>query len=95
MVKGLDRKDEDLLFSNSVLALIGLTISGLGISHLPRRCLAPRVESGALQLLKVTPLLAEASSSPFYRAERDSPLMASISRLAQESCDFARIFQRN
>lgn len=94
-LRALDRKDEDLLFSNSVLALIGLTISGLGISYLPRRCLAPMIDSGALQVLKVTPSLADASYSAFYRTDLSSPLMASVSRLAKESCDFARVFQLN
>jgi DNA-binding transcriptional LysR family regulator len=87
--------DEYLLFSNSVLALIGLTISGLGISYLPKRCLAPLVESGTLQVLKVTPSLPDSNYSAFYRAEMPSPLMASISRLAKETCDFGRIFQLN
>lgn len=94
-LRALDRKDEDLLFSNSVLALIGLTISGLGISYLPKRCLAPLVESGTLQVLKVTPSLPDSNYLAFYRAEMPSPLMASISRLAKETCDFGRIFQLN
>jgi len=92
-LRALDRKDEDLLFSNSVLALIGLTISGLGISYLPRRCLVPLVDSGALQMLKVTPALPDASYSAFIRADLSSPLMTSIARLAKDSCDFGRVFQ--
>lgn len=92
-LRSLGRTADDLLFSNSVVALIGLTISGLGISYLPKKCLAPMVESGALQMLIVKPALPPASYSAICKSDLRSSLITSIAKLAKESCDFGRIFQ--
>lgn len=37
---------------NNLLALLGLTVSGLGISYLPRKCLGVMVEGGLLEKSK-------------------------------------------
>ncbi len=81
------------VFSTSLVAMIGLTMSGAGISYLPRRCLAPMVESGALQILSVSPALPPAPYAAVFRSERQSTLIAAIARLAQEQCDYGVIFQ--
>ena len=44
------------LNSNNMLALISMTVSGLGLTYLPWRCLKPMVDSGVLAMLKVTPV---------------------------------------
>src|SRR4030095_1354924 len=86
-------KPENTVFSTSLVALIGLTVSGMGISYLPRKFLAPMIDSGALQVLTVTPSLPVAPYAAISRADRQSNLVSSIAKLAQEQCDFGRVFQ--
>lgn len=92
-MRSIGVKPDNLLFSNSVVALIGLTVSGMGVSYLPKNCLAPMIESGALEALKVAPALPSATYSAFYKADQRSSLVTAITRLARDSCDFGRIFQ--
>ncbi|MEJ8827353.1 LysR family transcriptional regulator [Variovorax humicola] len=84
---------ENTVFSTSLVALIGLTVSGIGVSYLPKKFLAPMIDSGALQVLTVSPTLPVAPYAAISRADRQSNLVSSIARLAQEQCDFGRIFQ--
>ena len=84
---------ENRVFSTSLVALIGLTISGAGISYLPRKCLAPLIESGALEVLNVTPALPVAPYAAISRNDRQSGLVESIAKLAQDFSDFGKIFQ--
>jgi DNA-binding transcriptional LysR family regulator len=81
------------LVSNNMLALISMTVSGLGVTYLPWRCLQPMIDSGMLALLKVTPALPATRYVALYRADQRSSLIASVTMLAQESCDFTRMFQ--
>jgi len=92
-LRSIGVKPENTLISTSLVALIGLTVAGMGISYLPRKCLAPMVESGTLEVLTVTPALPPATYAAVFRSERQSSLVASITRLAQEHCDFGKIFQ--
>jgi DNA-binding transcriptional LysR family regulator len=84
---------ENTVISTSLVALIGLTVSGMGISYLPRKCLAPMVDAGALQVLTVSPALPVAPYAAISRSERQSSLVTAIAKLAQDQCDFGRIFQ--
>jgi len=81
------------LISSSLVALIGLTVSGMGVSYLPRKCLAPMIESGALETLSVTPALPLTTYAAISKVDRASNLISSISELAQAHCDFGKIFQ--
>ncbi|HKX44898.1 MAG TPA: LysR family transcriptional regulator [Burkholderiaceae bacterium] len=86
-------KPESMLISTSLVALIGLAVSGMGVSYLPRKCLAPMVDSGALEVLTVAPALPLATYAAICRSDRRSGLVSSIATLAQAQCDFGRIFQ--
>lgn len=81
------------LSSNNMLALIGMAVSGLGVTYLPAACLQPMVDAGMLTLLKVTPAIPETAYVAMYRSDQRSTLLTSIAMLAQESCDFSRMFQ--
>lgn len=81
------------LNSNNMLALISMTVSGLGVTYLPWRCLQPMIEGGMLQMLKVTPAIPATRYVALYRGDQRSSLIASVTVLAQESCDFTRMFQ--
>lgn len=83
----------DVIVSSNMVAIIGMTISGLGVSHLPVGCLEPMVQAGMLDVLKVTPALPDVSYVAACKSEQPSTLLASIILLAQECCDFTRAFQ--
>jgi DNA-binding transcriptional LysR family regulator len=81
------------LVSSNMLALISMAVSGLGVTYLPWRCLQPMIDSGMLAMIKVTPALPVTRYVSLYRSDQPSTLVASVTMLAQESCDFTRMFQ--
>jgi DNA-binding transcriptional LysR family regulator len=81
------------LVSSNMLALISMAVSGLGVTYLPWRCLQPMIDSGMLAMIKVTPALPVTRYVALYRRDQPSTLVASVTVLAQESCDFTRMFQ--
>ena len=91
--KSIGFKPASVLISNSLLALIGLTVSGLGVSYLPQQCLMPMIDAGTLRVVKVTPALPEAPYAAMYKREQRSTVIPSIVKLAEQSCDFGRMFQ--
>lgn len=92
-LRSIGVQPENTVISNSLVAMIGMTVSGMGVSYLPKKCLAPMVDSGALEMLTVTPALPATAYAAVCRGDRQSTLVASISELAQKHCDFGRIFQ--
>jgi DNA-binding transcriptional LysR family regulator len=92
-LKAIGVKPASTIVSNSLVALIGLTVSGLGVSYLPRKCLGPMIKAGTLEVVRATPSLPEAAYVAMYKSEQRSTLISSIVMLAQESCDFTRMFQ--
>ena len=82
---------EAIVVSNLV-AMLGLVISGLGVSYLPRHCLMPLVEGGLLTLIEVTPGLPPMRYVALHKGEHRSALVASIVMLAQHCCDFSSMF---
>lgn len=81
------------LASNNLIAIIGMTVSGLGISHLPQECLQPLIDAGLLAVVNVSPALPEVKYVALFRSEQHSTLISSLVVLAQECCDFSRAFQ--
>ncbi|RQU92996.1 LysR family transcriptional regulator [Burkholderia cenocepacia] len=78
-----------VLSSNSLLAQIGLTLSGLGISYLPKACVAHLVACDALEIVRTQPALPPVRYVALHRAERAQSLTAEIVRLAEHACDFS------
>jgi DNA-binding transcriptional LysR family regulator len=82
-----------VLSSSNMLAIIGMTVSGLGLTYLPRHCLQPMVDAGMLSLVKVTPGLPRTHYVALHLSDQRSSFVKSIIKLAQECCDFDRMFQ--
>lgn len=76
------------LFSNSLVAQIGLTLSGLGVSYLPVEAMAPLINKGELEVVSVSPELPKVRYSVIHRADRDTAFYEDIVNLSQKSCDF-------
>ncbi|WP_436314445.1 LysR substrate-binding domain-containing protein [Variovorax sp. LjRoot84] len=81
------------IHSNNMLALIGFTVAGIGVSCLPRACLKPLIDRRALAVLKTSPALPLVNYVALYRSGGQSSLMSSIAELAQEVCDFSNLFK--
>ncbi|OGA89077.1 MAG: LysR family transcriptional regulator [Burkholderiales bacterium GWA2_64_37] len=92
-LKTLGVQPTNTIVCNSLLAMIGMAVSGLGVSYLPRHCLAPLLDRGALEVVNTTPVLPETSYAAMYKSEQRSTLISSIVMLAQESCDFTHTYQ--
>jgi len=78
-----------VLTSNSLIAQIGLTLSGLGVSYLPKACVAHLVACEALDIVRTRPALPPVRYVALHRAERAHSLTADIVRLAAQACDFS------
>jgi hypothetical protein len=50
------------------------------------------IDSGMLALVKVTPALPATRYVAMYRIDQRSTLVGSVTMLAQESCNFTRMF---
>ncbi|NWB96487.1 LysR family transcriptional regulator [Pseudomonas gingeri] len=79
------------LISNYLVAQVGLTISGVGISYLPRECLAPLIEQGRLKVIQTPSPLPPIRYTAVHRADRLQGLSLEIARLAEQCCDFSRL----
>lgn len=91
--KSLALVPSDVIVSDSVIALMGMTVSGLGISYLPRRCFAQWIEEGALDVLRTKPSPPPIRYVAMRRVSNRSALTASLMELTRQTCDFSRIFQ--
>ena len=83
----------EVIVVSNLIALTGLTVSGLGVSYLPRECLSPLIAAGLLEVLNVQPPLPVVRYVAMHKAERRSALTSQMVQLAQECCDFSRMFQ--
>jgi len=70
-----------------------MTVSGLGVSHLPRKCLQPMIRDGSLAVIKTIPELPDIDYIVAHKAGRTSQLVSSIVALAGEACDFGSLYQ--
>lgn len=86
-------KADKLIVVDNLLALIGLTVSGLGISYLPKECVRQMLTTGLLRIVDVVPPLPVVQYVAICRHGYQSAILASIVSLAKESCDFNQVFQ--
>jgi DNA-binding transcriptional LysR family regulator len=79
--------------SDSLVALLGMAVAGLGVTYLPRDCFAPLVDDGKLTVIETQP---ELPSIPYVAMYRKSGLMdfkEQVSKLAKSMCDFSQQLQ--
>lgn len=85
---------ERVLTSNSLIALVGLALAGVGISYLPRQCFQSLVDEGKLAIVPTNPLLPTVPYVAVYRNDRSSRFHESVAQIARSTCDFSLPFQR-
>lgn len=86
------RPTETITVGNLVAA-IGLTMSGLGVSYMPRECLRPLIRSAQLMEVQVLEPLPPIPYVGLQHAEQGRSFLSSIVMLAQECCNFNEVFQ--
>ncbi|WP_324769533.1 LysR family transcriptional regulator [Pokkaliibacter plantistimulans] len=77
--------------SQNLLVQIGLTLSGVGVSYLPRVCLQHLIDQGTLHILKTRPGLPRIRYAVLYRADRQLGINQHIAQLAEQACDFSKL----
>jgi len=78
-------------FCSDLIAQIGFTISGLGVSYLPREALTYLSDAGRLVMLEIEPKLSPVPYAAVIRADRESRLTSDVVRIARECCDFSKL----
>ena len=78
---------------DSLIALLGLAVAGLGLTYLPKECFKPLVKEGKLKIVPTRPALPEMAYVAMYRNDRPFALAALVARLARATCDFTRQLQ--
>jgi DNA-binding transcriptional LysR family regulator len=84
-----------VLTSNSVVALVGLTLAGIGVSYLPRQCFQSLIDERKLVIVPTNPVLPPVPYVALYRNDRGSRFYEGIAQLARSVCDFSLPFQRS
>lgn len=77
-----------VVITNNLVALAGLTLSGLGVSYLPREYFDDVVQSGALEVIRTDPALPPFSFAVAYRSDRTSMFHARVAETCRRVCDF-------
>lgn len=80
------------LVSDYLLAQVGLTLAGVGVSYLPRHCLDFLVRRQMLQVLATKPGLPRVQYSALYRSDRHASLNETVAALAKDTCNFDRLY---
>lgn len=81
---------ERVLITDSLMAVAGMTVAGLGISHLPVSCFSHLMGDGRLRIIETKPLLPEIPYVAIFRPDHPSQFMGSLADLMRELCDFSR-----
>ncbi len=91
-------KSQGAIFSHtittdSLVALVGLTMAGVGISYLPHDCFMDMVKEGKMAVVKTKPKLP---AVPYVILRQKEPMtrsMSAVIELMRSSCDFGHQFQ--
>ncbi len=79
--------------SDSIAALLGLALGGMGISHLPWKCLSQLLDDGKLTVLETTPPLPPVPYAAMFRSDRPLAITSAVANVAVEVADFSRQYQ--
>jgi DNA-binding transcriptional LysR family regulator len=82
-----------VLSSDSLTALLGLTVAGLGVSYLPRHCFQPLVDEGKLVVVPTNPALPPVPYAAMYRNDRPSAFISVVAAIARDVCNFSKQLQ--
>jgi DNA-binding transcriptional LysR family regulator len=81
-------KFENTLSSSSLTAIASLTLSGIGISYLPKRIYDSLISSNQLAVIRSIPSLPRAPYVVMYKKTNADDFMRYVASLASDLCDF-------
>lgn len=81
---------DNTLSSSSLTALSSLTLSGLGISYLPRKVFDYMIASGQLRTLRTRPALPRIPYVMIYKKAKSDEFLRFLASLASDCCEFSR-----
>ena len=83
-------KVQRVLASNSLMAIVGLTVADVGISFLPEDFMLPWIDRGSLVALRSRPALPSLDYCFIHRADDNRALIRVLERYVVEEADFSR-----
>ncbi|MCK8463173.1 LysR family transcriptional regulator [Aliiroseovarius sp. S1339] len=79
---------QETLVCDSMTALLGLTVAGLGVAYLPYQFCQRFEESGKLEIIETKVPLPPIPYVAMYRGDRPNAFIQEIAELAKSHCDF-------
>lgn len=81
-----------MVVSDNMMTMLGLTVAGMGIANFPRDCFRRLVDEGKLVEVFVTPQIPNMPYAAMYKNNRPSALFANVAKIAEQVCDFTAQF---
>lgn len=82
-----------VIIANNLLSLIAMTMSGFGVSYLPKSFAETLAAQGRVQVLAAEQRLPSVPYAVMYRSNDESPVVDAIAHFAQRCCDFSQMFR--
>ncbi|MDP9524311.1 LysR substrate-binding domain-containing protein [Pseudomonas putida] len=79
------------IISTYLVAQVGLMLSGLGISYLPKRCMSFLIDQGQLSAINTKTALPLIRYSAVHPTDRVLGLTVEVSKLAVKTCSFEQM----
>jgi DNA-binding transcriptional LysR family regulator len=74
---------------DNLMAVLGLTVAGMGIGSAPFDCCRQLVEEGTLELIDAALEVPPVNYAAMFKTNRPTALVSSVVEIAQEVCDFS------
>jgi DNA-binding transcriptional LysR family regulator len=81
------------LVSDNLIALVGLTVAGLGVCYLPYNCYKNMLDDGKLEQIEITPSLPDVPYYAVYKSDRPNSIAREVTDIIKSVCDFSQQFQ--
>jgi DNA-binding transcriptional LysR family regulator len=82
---------EGALSSSNLSAVAALTLSGLGISYLPRKIFDTQISSGRLKVIRSSPAIPRVAYVALYEKSNADEFLRFVAAMATETCDFGEL----
>lgn len=77
-----------MVLSDNMMTMLGLTVAGMGIANFPRHCFDRLIVEGKLVEIQVTPALPNMPYAAMYKNNRPSALIENVVKTAGRVCNF-------
>lgn len=78
---------------DSLIALLGLTVGGVGVAYIPVDCQRPLIRSGKLVELQIADPLPSLPYSAYYLEDQPTLFLSEVVELASEVQDYKSLFR--